>query len=55
VVLSTAHPAKFPDVIQRCIGREVTHPRLEALKANPLIKHRIPATVAAVRDFIEAH
>ena len=55
VVLSTAHPAKFPDVIARCIGREVTHPRLEALKAKPLIKHRIPATVAAVRSFIEAH
>jgi len=55
VVLSTAHPAKFPDVIQRCIGREVTHPRLEELKSKPLVKHRIPATVAAVRSFIEAH
>ncbi len=53
VVLSTAHPAKFPDVITQAIGREVTHPRLEALKAKPLVKHRIPATVAAVRAFIE--
>ncbi len=55
VVLSTAHPAKFPDVITQAIGREATHPTLEALKAKPLVKHRIPATIAAVRDFIEAH
>ncbi|MFT3831619.1 MAG: threonine synthase [Opitutaceae bacterium] len=53
VVLSTAHPAKFPEVIAQAIGREVTHPRLEALKSQPLVKHRIPATVAAVRAFIE--
>ena len=55
VVLATAHPAKFPDVIKEAIGRESTHPTLEALKAKPLEKHRIPATVAAVRAFIEAH
>ena len=55
VVLATAHPAKFPDVIQQAIGRESTHPTLEALKAKPLVKHRIPATVAAVRAFIEKH
>ncbi len=55
VVLATAHPAKFPDVIKQAIGRESTHPTLEALKAKPLEKHRIPATVAAVRAFIEAH
>lgn len=55
VVLSTAHPAKFPDVIQLALGRDSTHPALEALKAKPLVKHRIPATVAAVRDFLDRH
>jgi threonine synthase len=55
LVLATAHPAKFPEVIKESIGCESTHPTLEALKAKPLEKHRIPATVAAVRAFIEAH
>jgi threonine synthase len=54
VVLSTAHPAKFPEVIKQATGLTSTHPALEALKSKPLIKHRIPATVDAVRKFIEA-
>jgi len=54
VVLATAHPAKFPEVIKRATGLDSTHPALESLKAKPLIKHRIPATVDAVRKFIEA-
>jgi threonine synthase len=53
VVLSTAHPAKFPEVIKQATGTESTHRALEALKSKPLIKHRIPATVEAVRKFIE--
>ncbi len=55
VVLSTAHPAKFPDVIGAAIGHEVTHPTLEALRSRPLDKHRLPASVQAVRAFIESH
>ena len=54
VVLATAHPAKFPEVIKQATGRDSTHPALEALKSKPLVKHRIPATVDAVRKFIEA-
>lgn len=54
VVLSTAHPAKFPEVIKQATGTDSTHRALEALKSKPLIKHRIPATVDAVRKFIEA-
>jgi len=54
VVLSTAHPAKFPDVIKQATGLTSTHPTLEALKSKRLDKHRIPATVEAVRKFIEA-
>ncbi|MBK9989641.1 MAG: threonine synthase [Verrucomicrobia bacterium] len=54
VVLSTAHPAKFPEVIKQATGTDSTHRALEALKSKPLVKHRIPATVDAVRKFIEA-
>ncbi len=54
VVLSTASPAKFPDTIKAAIGVEPTHPSLEVLKTKPIVKHRIPATPAAIRAFIEA-
>lgn len=53
IVLSTASPAKFPDTIQSAIGFEPTHPSLEALKAKPIVKHRIKATPAAIRAFID--
>ena len=35
VVLSTAHPAKFPDTIEKALGITPTHPVLEALKEKP--------------------
>jgi len=54
VVLATAHPAKFPEVIKQATGVTSTHPTLEALKSQRLDKHRLPATVEAVREFIEA-
>lgn len=53
VVLSTASPAKFPDTIQSAIGVEPKHPSLEALKAKPIVKHRIKATPDAIRAFID--
>lgn len=52
VVLATAHPAKFPDVIRAAIGEEPTHPTLEALKARPLERRRVPAEVGAVKDYV---
>jgi len=55
VVLSTAHPAKFPDVVKEATGNEPTHPTLEALKSLPLVAHPLPATPGAVKDFIKAH
>lgn len=54
VVLSTASPAKFPDTIKAAIGIEPTHPTLEELKRRPIVKHRIAATPAAIRQFIES-
>jgi threonine synthase len=53
VILATAHPAKFPEVIKQATGTNSTHPALEKLKTKPLVKHRIPATMEAVRKFIE--
>ncbi len=53
ICLATAHPAKFPDAIAKAIGREVTHPRLEALKGKETRLHVLPATTSAVKAFIE--
>ena len=55
VVLATAHPAKFPDTIRAATGVIPTHPALEALKARPIVKHRLPADAAAIKSFIAKH
>jgi threonine synthase len=55
VVLATAHPAKFPDAIKAATGQTPTHPTLEALKARPIVKHRLPADAAAIKAFITRH
>jgi threonine synthase len=52
VVLATAHPAKFPQVIRDAVGVEPTSPILEVLKSRPVVKHRVPAEVAAIKAFI---
>lgn len=53
VVLATASPAKFPDTIQKAIGIEPRHPRLEALKLRPVVKEKIVADAGRIRDFME--
>jgi threonine synthase len=55
VVLATAHPAKFPEVLKQAIDFEPTHPALEALKAKPIVKHRMPASTTAIMDYIARH
>jgi len=55
VVLSTASPAKFPDTIRTAIGVEPSHPALEELRLRAIVKHRLAATPAAIRAFVEAH
>lgn len=52
VVLSTASPAKFPEVVQQATGSEPLHPSLEALKEKPLETHPLEATAQAVKAFI---
>jgi len=55
IVLATASPAKFPATIQEAIGLEPVHPSLEALKAKPLVKHRLPASAGAIRAYLDQH
>lgn len=54
VVLSTASPAKFPEVVQRATGTEPTHPTLEALKSKSLHTYPLEATAEAVKAFLRA-
>ncbi len=52
VVLSTAHPAKFPEVIEQALGQHPVHPTLEALKHKPVEKHLISPEPQLIKDFI---
>ena len=52
VILSTAHPAKFPDIIQDAIQMEATHPTLEALKAKEIVKHHVVPTPEGIKAFM---
>jgi threonine synthase len=55
IVLSTAHPAKFPETIGEAIQQDSTHPSLEALKAREIVKHHVEPTPAAIKAFMRAH
>ncbi len=55
LVLSTAHPAKFPDIIVEAIGQDATHPSLEDLKAREIVKHAVEPTPQAIKAFMRAH
>lgn len=52
VVLSTASPAKFPEVVSEATGQEPAHPTLEALKGKALQTYPLEATPDAVKGFI---
>ena len=52
LVLSTAHPAKFPDTIQAALSVDSTHPSLEALKAKEVVKYFVEPTPEAIKAFI---
>lgn len=54
VVLATASPAKFPEVVARATGTEPVHPSLEALKSLPLQRWPLAAEVDAVKALIRA-
>lgn len=55
IVLSTAHPAKFPEIIAQSIGQQSTHSSLEALKMRRIVKYSIEPSPAAIKAFMRAH
>lgn len=55
VVLATAHPAKFPDTIEKCLGLVPKHSSLEVLKTRDVVKHKIASTKGAVESFIKKY
>ena len=52
VVVSTAHPAKFPEAILAATGTTVTHPRLEPLKLLPRRTRTVANSAEAIKDLI---
>jgi len=54
VILSTAHPAKFPDTIEEVIGYHPTHEFLEALKSKEVIKYPMSPNAQSIKDFIRS-
>jgi len=55
VVLSTASPAKFPEIVQVATGAEPQHPSLEVLKSRPLKTYPQQATDVAIKSFIRSN
>lgn len=56
VVLSTAHPAKFPDAVEAAAGQRPALPAwLGNLMERPEQMTHLPAEQAAVEDFVQAH
>jgi threonine synthase len=55
IILSTAHPAKFPDTIVDAIGQDSTHPSLEELKSREIVKQAVEPTPEAIKAFMRAH
>ncbi|MBS7542100.1 threonine synthase [Ancylobacter oerskovii] len=56
VVLSTAHPAKFPDAVEKACGeRPALPPHLADLMERPERTPTLPNDIAAIRAYIEAH
>jgi threonine synthase len=55
IFLATAHPAKFPEIVEPIIGRSIDKPpTLADALARPRSILRIDATLEAVRDVIGA-
>ncbi len=54
IILSTAHPAKFPDVVEQCTGEEPTHASLEALKTKEIRKFSVSPDEASIKAFIRS-
>jgi threonine synthase len=55
VVLSTAHPAKFPEAVARAIGAPPpVPPRLQGLESRPERMETLPNSLPLIREFISS-
>ncbi len=55
VILSTAHPAKFPDAVARAIGAPPPVPvRLRGLEKMPERVETLPRSLPLIREFISS-
>jgi threonine synthase len=52
VIVSTAHPAKFPEAILDATGVRVTHPRLEPLRDQPARVARVDNSPEVIKGLI---
>ncbi|MEE2892276.1 MAG: threonine synthase [Pseudomonadota bacterium] len=53
VCLATAHPAKFPESVEKAVGADIArHPRVEALKGLPARSQEIEADEDAIKALI---
>ena len=52
VILSTAHPAKFPEVVEEALGQVSTHPILDALKKLDIVKSPLFPDAESIKAFI---
>ncbi len=55
VVLSTAHPAKFPETIESAVGRTPRSESLDRLMDKPIRKVVLDAEPEAIRSYIQTH
>ncbi len=55
IVLSTAHPAKFPDVVEEATGIHPVSPKLDKLKSLEPCSYTIEPTPQAVKKFLIGH
>lgn len=53
VILATAHPAKFPDVIKRATGLNSQSDCLERLKSKPIVNYCLEPKVQSLKTFIK--
>lgn len=53
IVLSTAHPAKFPALIKKAISKDAISPSLEILKTKQIVRLECKADAELVKSIIE--
>ncbi|MEM9016547.1 MAG: threonine synthase [Verrucomicrobiota bacterium] len=55
IILATAHPAKFPEIMKEALGEAPTDDSLEAMKKKKVKNYPVEATPDAVKKFVEDH